>query len=328
MSQEPQIIQRHRQLGVYDPELGFVPLIAGGALGTDPMTPTTHATYIPEVWLDELRAFREKNLVLATMVKRVPFEGQVGDTLHIPDLGRLTAANVTAGVEVTPAVETPSEFTGTITRHRAVPFQVADITGLQSKYNLRSAYTQGSGKVIVEDIDSHIWSLESGFQGGNRKIGSGNTNWSAATSGNGADITAAGLRALIEILDLVDVPLDGRAMVNNPRQKAVLLAIDKFTEYQMLGPGMIPIRTGLVGELYGIPMFFSTNGPTVNSSDSTTFDIGLLLQRDAILLAMQMDVRIQAQYKLEFLSWLVIIDYIGQAFEFRDDHAVAVVTSQ
>lgn len=314
------LMRQHGILGIWDAELGFVPVMAGGALGTDPFDTTTLATWIPEVWLDELRAFRERNLVAANLVKRVPFEGSVGDTIHVPDLTRLAINDVTEGSAVTLDNNTETEFTGTITRWRAGAFQVPDRVARQAKFMVTSAYTQSGGKSIAEDLDQHIWNLESGFNGGTRKQGDG-TDYSAGT---GVDFSDAGLRTLLRDLMVVDVPLDARALLAHPRQWSVLLGIDRFVEFQSVGPGGMPIRTGLFGEIYGVPVFFSTNGP----ANVASADVNLLLQMDAIVLAMQMDVRIQSQYHVDFLSWLTVVDYLGQAFEFRDDHAFSVVTPQ
>ena len=287
-------------------------------LGTNEFTTITHATWIPEVWLDELRAFREKNLVFRNLVKTVPFEGSAGDVIHVPDLSRLTVNNVTDGDEVTLSTVTESEFTGTVTRHRAVSFQVPKKVALQAKYMVQSAYMQSAGKSIAEDLDQHIWSLESGFQGGTRYLGTGG----AYSMGTGADIDDAGLRAHIERLDVADVPMDARFLVAAPPQKNVMLGINRFVEYQSIGAGNMPIRTGLFGEIYGIPVYFSTNEPGAIMGADTN----LLGQEDAILLAMQDDISIDTQWYLKNLSWLVVCDYIGQAFEFRDDHAISIVT--
>lgn len=286
------------------------------ALGTAPQTVTTQATYIPEIWAEELRAFRERNTVARQVVYNYPFEGSVGDTIHVPDIGRLTVITISEGGDDANSVNTESEFTGQVTRHRGIRFQVPDRVGKQSKYDLRAAYTPVAGKCLAEDLDAHILSLESGFQGGTRYEGNG-----GALSGAASDTDDAGFRLLLELLDVANVPFDDRFFIAHPTQKNVLLGIARFTEYQTIGQGNMPIRTGLFGELYGVPVYFSTNVATIGTGWAN-----LLGQRDAILLAMQMDVRVQMDYILQNVSWLVVADYLGQAFEFRDDHAISVIT--
>jgi hypothetical protein len=287
-------------------------------LGTNPVTITTAANYIPEIWADELRAFREKNTVMRNLVYNYPFEGSVGDTIHVPALSRLTVITVSEGGDDANSVNTEGEFNGVVTRHRGVKLQIPDRAGKQSKYDIAAANMPAMGKVLAEDLDAHILSLYSGFQGGQKYEGDGTT-----LSGAGADITEAGMRRILEILDLADVPFDDRFGVFNVRQKNVMLAIARFTEYQMIGQGNMPIRTGLLGELFGVPIYFTTN-----TTATATNDGNLVGQREAILLAMQMDIRVQTDYVLQYWSGLVACDYLGQAFEFRDDHAVGVETDK
>ena len=45
---------------------------------------TSAATFIPEIWSDEVIAAYEKNLVLANLVKKMSMQGKKGDTIHIP----------------------------------------------------------------------------------------------------------------------------------------------------------------------------------------------------------------------------------------------------
>ena len=56
------------------------------ALGTAHVTVTTAATFIPEIWSDEIVATYKKNLVLANLVKKMNFKGKKGDTVHIQPL--------------------------------------------------------------------------------------------------------------------------------------------------------------------------------------------------------------------------------------------------
>lgn len=289
------------------------------AMGTNPATITTHANYIPEIWAEELQAFREANTVMRNLVYNYPFEGSVGDTIHVPALGRLTVITVSEGGDDANSINTEGEFNGVITRHRGIRVQIPDRVGKQSKYDIASAYIPAAGKCLAEDLDEHILGLESGFQGSTRYRGTGVAYTSGGTVS--ADITDDGFRLILELLDVANVPFDDRFGVFHPRQKNVMLGINRFTEYQMIGQGGMPLRTGLVGELYGVPIYFTTNCVTV-----ATADAGLVGQREAILLAMQQDIRVQTDYILQNWSGLIALDYLGQAFEFRDDHAVSVMT--
>lgn len=287
------------------------------ALGTNPVTVTTAATWIPEIWAEELRAFREINTVARQVVYNYPFEGQVGDTIHVPALSRLTVITVSEGGDDANSVNTEGEFSMTITRHRGIRVQIPDRAGKQSKYDVAAAYIPAAGKCLAEDLDSHILGLAPAAASGVTVMEGDGTS----LSGVGADVSDAGFRIALEALDMNNVPFDDRFGIFNPRQKNVMLGINRFTEYQMIGQGGMPIRTGLLGELYGVPIYFSTNVAQSVSSHGN-----LVGQREAILLAMQMDIRVQAEYQLQYWSGLIACDYLGQAAIFRSDHAVVMAT--
>ena len=59
------------------------------------------ATFIPELWSDEIIAAYKQNLVLANLVNKMPMTGKKGDTLHIPKPVRGAANAKTAADTVT-----------------------------------------------------------------------------------------------------------------------------------------------------------------------------------------------------------------------------------
>ena len=56
-------------------------------LGTNNVTVTTAAKFIPEIWSDEIVAAYKKNLVLANVINKMNFRGKKGDTVHVPKRG-------------------------------------------------------------------------------------------------------------------------------------------------------------------------------------------------------------------------------------------------
>ena len=79
------------------------------ALGTNHVTVTTAATFIPEIWSDEIVAAYKKNLVAANLVKKMNFRGKKGDTVHIPSPTRGSASAKSASTQVTLIAATESE---------------------------------------------------------------------------------------------------------------------------------------------------------------------------------------------------------------------------
>jgi len=300
-------------------------------MATGLITTTTSANFIPEMWGPEIRHFLRSKLIMANLVKRVNFVGKAGDTLHIPDLTEMGVTQKAAETDVTFQTFTETKFDLSIDQHWESSFKVEDIAAAQSFADLRAEYTRSAGYAMAKKIDGTLHALHTtgSFV---RKVGSdGSTAWSGsanANAGNGADLTEAGIRNAIEILDNADVPENDRYLVIHPRQKNVLLGIGRFTEYDKTGVAGT-IYNGMFGEVFGVKVYVTTNTATLTADDTTTdYDVNYLFQRDAFILAMQKEVRTQGQYWLPSLADVVVVDAIWGKGVYRLNHAVALITPQ
>lgn len=289
------------------------------ALGSSQQTITTGANFIPEIWMDEVRAYLRANLVLADKVKMIMFEGQKGDTLHIPDVSELTTSAKAANTQVSLQANTESVFDLSINQHRESSFLIEDMLSVQSQYNLRSEYTRAAGYAVSKRLDADlaglVGSLTQKFKGSD-----GTTAWTGTQAG---DLTEAAIRQAIELLDAANVPQEDRFLFIPPAQKNVLLGISRFTEYQMVGPGGMPIRTGQFGEIFGVPVYVSTQAISTSTAHGC-----ILGQRNAFAMAVQNSPRVQSAYILEYLGWLTVVDVIYGYKVYRDNHAVGLFTLQ
>jgi hypothetical protein len=184
-------------------------------------------------------------------------------------------------------------------------------------------------------VDSDLIDLGEGFQSGattdgsytTAYIGSGTTLWSGT---NEADLDDDGLRALILVLDNADVPMDNRSLIVPPVCANDLLGINRFTEQAYIGSGDA-LKTGKIGQIYGVDVFISTNCDTAASGGGTgssgggTERVGILMHKDALVLAEQVGVRSQTQYKQEYLGDLFTSDTIYGVKELRNDAGVCFV---
>ena len=102
------------------------------ALGTNHVTNTTAATFIPEIWSDEIIAAYEKSLVLANLVNRMPMTGKKGDVVHIPKPTRGDASAKAASHQVTLIAATESEVQVAIDKHFEYSRLIEDITDVQA----------------------------------------------------------------------------------------------------------------------------------------------------------------------------------------------------
>jgi len=308
--------------------------MASGAIGTNHQTTTTAANFIPELWSDEVIAGYKKNLVVGNLVSKIAHKGKKGDTIHIPKPTRGSATAKAANTKVAIQGDTHSVVDLSIDKHYEYSVLIEDITEVQALNSLRRFYTDDAGYALATQVDTDLFTLTEGLQGGTvggsnasawekAYIGSGTTNYTGNSS-NAADITDAGLRAMILVLDNAAVPMDNRSLIIPPVCANDLLGINRFTEQQYIGSGDA-IRTGKIGMIYGIDVYISTNCPTTTTANTATDRVGVLMHKDALALVEQMSVRSQTQYKQEYLGDLFTADTIYGVGELRDDAGLAFV---
>jgi len=339
-------------------------------LGTNHSTTTTSAKFIPQLWSDETLAAYKQKLVLGNLVTAISFKGKKGDTLHIPVPARGDASAKAASTQVTLIADTASEVQVLINRHFEYSKLYEDIAAMQALQSMRQFYTDDAGYALAKRIDRDLHLLGAGVQGGNISGatnsyeqavigGDGVTKFSGATPGNGTALTDAGIRRMIQTLEDADMNSDELSFVIPPVEAAVLRGIARFTEQAFKGDGET-LKTGRLGNLYGVEVYTSTNCPfihvnSITSTQSVTFsataptgaayvdELGntvdwstssptdtkyracLMLHKDAFALATQQDIRTQSQYKQEYLGTLVTSDTIYGTKELRDYAAVASI---
>lgn len=314
------------------------------SLGTNNITVTTAANYIPEMWSLETIASYKANNVMRSRVTLFNHKKKKGDTIHVPNFTRSLAVAKAAGTQVTLSAPTHGVTNISLDKHFEYSKLLEDIVAIQALDSLRQAYTDDAGYALARQVDFNLHVLGTGFQGGTvdatpgtpdantltygtgSVIGSdGSTAWSASGAGNGADLTDAGIRRILRNMDDDDMPLSDRSIVIPPCQKEILLGIPRFTEQAFQGDGK-PIATGQIGQIYGVPVFVSTNcGNTTNTSTTTAYRACLFFHKSAMALAEQQDVRTQTQYKQEYLADLFTADMIYGVAELRDNGGYAVI---
>jgi N4-gp56 family major capsid protein len=303
------------------------------ALGSNHNTVTTAANFIPELWSDEVIAGYKKNLVVANLVTRMSHKGKKGDTVHIPAPTRGSANAKQASTQVILNTATHGEKQVSINKHYEYSVLIEDIVEVQALQSLRRFYTDDAGYALATQVDTDLVNLWAALQGGTAYSGAviggdGTTAWDGSAStntGNGTDIGDAGIRKMILALDNADVPMDNRSLVIPPIAANDLLGINRFTEQQYIGSGDA-IKTGKIGMIYGVDVYVSSNCPTVTADDtSTDYRVGALFHKDALVLAEQMGVRSQTQYKQEYLGDLFTADTLYGVAELRDNAGIAFV---
>ena len=303
------------------------------ALGTNNVTVTTAATFIPEIWSDEIIATYKKNLVLANLIKKMSFKGKKGDSVHIPAPIRGNASVKTASAQVTLIAGTELEIVATIDQHYEYSRLIEDIVETQALASLRNFYTEDAGYALARQVDTSLIQLGRGVQGGGSTAAysgafsgaDGTTAYvAAANTGLGA-LTDIAIRRSIQRLDDADVPMDGRFLIVPPSTRNTLMGIDRFTEQAFVGESGSgnTIRNGEIGNVYGVPVFVTSNAES--TTGTTAAKVCLLGHKDFAVFIEQMGVRSQTQYKQEYLGTLFTADTLYGVKELRDNGAVALV---
>lgn len=318
--------------------------MATGVIGTNNQTVTTAATFIPELWSDEVIASYQKNLVLANLVTRINHKGKKGDTINIPTPVRGSATSKGENSLVKIQGDTHGNTALSIDKHYEYSVLIEDMAEVQALSSLRRFYTEDAGYALSTQVDLDLFNKAAALNGGNGTAG--NTGWNKAVvfdnagvlsdwdrtgTGNAVSLATGGdaaIRAMVEKLDLADVPQDGRAIVLTPRQYTDMLGIQRYTEQAFIGDGNA-IKTGKVGQIYGIDVYVTNAmGTTQCATNSVVHDIGLVLHKDAMALVEQLGVRSQSSYMQEYLGDLYTADTIYGVGEMRDASGFAFVTDR
>lgn len=310
------------------------------ALGTDHVTNTTAATFIPEIWSDEIVAAYQSNLVLANLVKKMSHAGKKGDTIHIPKPTRGSASAKAASTQVTLIAATESEVAVSINKHYEYSRLIEDITDVQAQPSLRQFYTQDAGYALAKQVDDDLFAL-------GKSLGdSDGADWVHSNSFyiDGANGLAAytvdtvattdlftdlAFRDAVQQLDDADVPMDGRFIVVPPSVRNTIMGIDRYNSSDFVdGRG---VQNGQIGSLYGVDVYVSSNCPVIETAGDNAaggaVKAAIFGHQDAFVLVEQVGVRTQTQYKQEYLGDLMTADTLYGVQVIRPESAIVIAVN-
>jgi len=293
---------------------------------------TNAATFIPELWSDEIIAAYKKNLVLANIVNKMSMTGKKGDTLHIPKPTRGSASVKAANTAVTIQADTETEVQVSVDKHYEYSRMIEDITDVQALDSLRRFYTDDAGYALATQVDNDLFTLGKSFGDGDGSdwthsnvyyvnASSGIAAYAVDTVATGDDFSDLAFRQLIKLMDDQDTPMDGRFLVIPPSARRDILGIDRYNSSDFVSTG--GVNNGQIGSLYGVDIYVSSNVPVIETDADNTAggDVrgAILAHKDTMVLAEQMAVRSQTQYKQEYLADLFTADTLYGVKELRPE---------
>jgi len=302
---------------------------------------TAADTFIPEVWSDEIIAAYEKSLKMAPLVRKMSMSGKKGDVIHVPKPTRGSANAKAEATAVTIQANLESELTITINRHFEYSRLIEDIVDVQAQPTLRQFYTSDAGYALAKQVDDDLFGVGTAFGDGTKDLtaddtgakwvnsnvyfndsSNGLTAYAVDTVVDGDVFDDAAFRGLIKLMDDEDVPMDGRCFVIPPSLRSSIMGIERYVSSDFRDPKTV--QTGLIGSVYGIDIYVSSNCPVIetaseNASGTSDTRGAFLMHKDAVVLAEQMSVRSQTQYKQEHLSTLYTADTLYGVEAYRPE---------
>jgi len=277
--------------------------------------------FIPQIWSDEVIAAYEKNLVLANLVKKMSMQGKKGDTIHIPKPARGSAAAKTHGNAVTIQDDVATEVLVNIDKHFEYSRLIEDITEAQALASLRQFYTGDAGYALAKQVDDDLFALGKSFGNGDgsdwthsnvyyNDASTGTTLYAVDTVTSADVFTDAFFRDMVQKMDDQDTPMDGRFLAIPPSLRNAIMGIDRYVSSDFVdGRGVV---NGKVGNLYGVDIYVTSNAPTLETAAENSAGGAVrgafLGHKDTMVMAEQVGIRSQTQYKQEFLGTLYTAD--------------------
>jgi len=297
-------------------------------------------TFIPEIWSDEVIAAYQKNLKMAPLVKKLPMTGKKGDLIHIPKPIRGAASAKVADTAVNIQANVEGELTIAVDRHFEYSRFIEDIVEVQALNSLRQFYTEDAGYALALQMDTDLINAATGFGDGTRTVSptdasswtnsnafyfdgtSGLAAFAADTVATGDNFTDLGFREAIKLMDDANVPMDSRCVVIPPAVRKSIMGIDRYVSSDFVGGR--GVESGLIGNLYGVDVYVSSNAPVLetaaqNAGGSVAVRGCLFMHKDALVMAEQMSVRSQTQYKQEYLASLYTADTLYGVETYRPE---------
>ena len=281
-------------------------------MATFPMnTPANSSVVIDEVWAKEILENRRNRLVMEQLVNH-DYEGQIknhGDVVHIISLPDMVAQDIVPGTEMTVTPLVPTEQLLVIDQYKGVPAEVQDMLMKQSTYDLRRPYTEKIGFALADAIDKYLIGLAVAG------VAAGNT-LTAVSALNKATLVAAHAK-----LDVLNVPTEGRSLIINGFGKADLRLDQDMTWADRQGNGVSIAGAGYAGTIYDTPVYVTNQVPKINSNANWAF---ILIHRDALTVAVQINPEVETDRRVLSKSWIVAGSTLFGGKVIRPDHIVVI----
>lgn len=278
-------------------------------MASGPITATTAAANIDEVWSPELNRAVELDIVIAALFEDKSAMMKHGDIMNMPSRHNLTANTKTAGTDLTPENITEPDQTFTVSTHQGIAQTLEDYAAIQSRYDLRAEITTAGAYSLARAMD---------VAGGN--LFDDNSTQTVGTAGS--ELTFDNLLGARTYLR--NSAAKGQIVMVVPvATYSGLLKIEQFANAQYNGdPKGMAVRDAQVGRIFKAIVYESQLCP-----GTLPIAYGHIWAKGHFFKVVQRKPTTHTWYSPLALSWVVSMDQLYGMFERQEaDEAAAVTT--
>ena len=277
------------------------------------VTKTTTDVFLGEMWSDAVLEFAQKRMQLRNQITDFSALATGVDRINIPQVKEDTKRDKSADSAVTYDANTDTSRTIPLDQHIYEAKRIEDIANVQSNQSLFEVYASSMGYSLAKGVEAYIAGK---IQGHTQNL---------VTLATDDIILPAELRSGLELLldQNYDYTDGDTFFYANPKAYMGLMGQGDFTESQKRGDAVNPIVSGNVMEIYGMPVY-----PSTDWSEGGVNISGSVFKREAVYYAEQFGVRSQSAYDIDHLATSVVVDMLfGATLSHPEENALGGIVN-
>ena len=277
------------------------------------VTKSTTDVFLGEMWSDAVLEFAQKRMQLRNQITDFSALATGVDRINIPQVKEDTKRDKSADSAVTYDANTDTSRTIPLDQHIYEAKRIEDIANVQSNQSLFEVYASSMGYSLAKGVEAYIAGK---IQGHTQNL---------VTLATDDIILPAELRSGLELLldQNYDYTDGDTFFYANPKAYMGLMGQGDFTESQKRGDAVNPIVSGNVMEIYGMPVY-----PSTDWSEGGVNISGSVFKRESVYYAEQFGVRSQSAYDIDHLATSVVVDMLfGATLSHPEENALGGIVN-
>ena len=277
------------------------------------VTKTPTDVFLGEMWSDAVLEFAQKRMQLRNQITDFSALANGVDRINIPQVKEDTKRYNSADSAVNYDANTDTSRTIPLDQHIYEAKRIEDIANVQSNQSLFEVYASSMGYSLAKGVEGY---LAGKIQGHTQNL---------VTLATDDIILPAELRSGLELLldQNYDYTDGDTFFYANPKAYMGLMGQGDFTESQKRGDAVNPIVSGNVMEIYGMPVY-----PSTDWSEGGVNISGSVFKRESVYYAEQFGVRSQSAYDIDHLATSVVVDMLfGATLSHPEENALGGIVN-